>query len=70
MPQLLCSSGFKYDYFGGLKRLRTTALKGSAVAWTHHQIVLHPDDGAVQDGGGHGGDLEQLALQALALALR
>lgn len=37
---------------------------------THHEGVLHPDDGAVQDGGRHRGDLEQFALPALALALR
>lgn len=38
--------------------------------WTHHERVLHSDDGTVQDGGGHRGDLEQLALPALALPLR
>lgn len=36
----------------------------------HHEGVLHSDDGAVQDGGGHWGDLEQFALPALALPLR
>lgn len=36
----------------------------------HHEGVLHPDDGAVQDGGRHRGDLQQFALPALTLALR
>lgn len=37
--------------------------------WTHHEGIFHPDDGAVQDGGRHRGDLQQFALPALALAL-
>lgn len=36
---------------------------------THHEGVLHSDDGTVQYGGRHRGDLEQLALPALALPL-
>lgn len=43
--------------------------EGLIPSWTHHEGVLHPDNGAVQDGGGHRGDLQQFALPALALAL-
>lgn len=38
--------------------------------WTHHEGILHPDDGAVQDGWRHRGDLQLLPLPALALPLR
>ncbi|MEQ2171123.1 hypothetical protein GOODEAATRI_007492, partial [Goodea atripinnis] len=36
---------------------------------THHEGVLHSDNGTVQYGGGHRGDLKHLALPALALPL-
>lgn len=37
---------------------------------THHHGVLHFDDGAVEDGRRHRGDLEHFALPALAPPLR
>lgn len=37
---------------------------------THHYGVLHFDDGTVEDGRGHRGDLEHFALPALAPPLR
>lgn len=39
------------------------------MVWTHHQGILHSDDGAVQDGWRHWGYLQQLPLPALALPL-
>lgn len=40
------------------------------VFWTHHEGIFHSDNGTIQDGRGHRGDLEQLAFPALALPLR
>ena len=35
---------------------------------THHEGVLHSDDAAVQDGGGHRWDLQHLATPGLSFA--
>ena len=40
---------------------------GVVVGGAHHEGVLHPDDVAVQDGGGHRGDLQHLAAPRLRL---
>lgn len=49
--------------------MKNRSLAGHCFFWTHHESILHSDDGAVQDGWRHWGDLQQLPLPALALPL-
>lgn len=52
------------------QRQRQRQVQSTGNVHIHHEGVLHSDDGTVQDGRGHRGDLEQFALPALALPLR